>query len=164
MKWKTKRYYKNQNELLKLEVLNLNTEIDKLEGLNDKNDETIKEVEKSLKKTSNELREANEIISKYEKEVNNLKNKLNEKEEQRKEAAGKLGGLTKENNKLKEEKKEFKTKIKELEIELDKRYIIKKLPSGKMPKGQKMSIKRSGVQSRIIKNIKGDYGEVENED
>lgn len=164
MKWKSKRYYKNQNELLKLEVLKLNTEIDKLEGLNDKNDKTIKEVEKSLKKTSNELREAKEIISKYEKEVNKLKNKLNETEESRRKAAGSVGGLKRKNNDLEEELSVANEKIKDLEIKLEEsmsdKYLVKKIKSGRKPKGQTIGYRSSTVNSSIMRNL---HKEVEDE-
>lgn len=93
-----------------------------------------------------------------EKEILKKDQQLKLKESQRRKNACKVGGLTKENNKLKEENKEFKKKIKELEKELDKRYILKTLKPTK-PTKQKMSIKSSTVQSKIIKDLKGDYDE-----
>lgn len=157
----------NKRKYLELEIVNLSTKNSDLKAHLENAYEYAKKLETNLKSVSNELTKANTEISDLKTSNISLKKEslkkdqlLEIKEEQRRESAGKLGGLTKENNKLKEENKEFKAKIKELEKELDKRYIIKTLKPTK-PTKQTMSIKRSGVQSRIIKNIKGDYDEVE---
>lgn len=158
----------NKRKYLELEVVNLTKKNTKLETEKEKLKNYIDNIETSLKSMSNELREVNTKLSEYktsnillEKEILKKDQLLEIKEQQRRESAGKLGGLIKENNKLKEEKKEFKAKIKELEKELDKRYIIKTIPSGRTPKGQKIGIKSGKVQSKIIKEIKGDYSEIE---
>lgn len=157
----------NKRKYLELEVVNLSAKNSDLKAQLVFTEEYSNKLETNLKSVSNELTKANAEISELKTSIISLKKEslkkdqlLEIKEQQRRESAGKLGGLTKENNKLKEEKKEFKAKIKELEKELDKRYIIKTLKPTK-PTKQTMSIKSSRVQSKIIKDIKGDYSETE---
>ena len=146
----------NKVDMLLLQVNNLTIEkeqlknkITGLERLADYNYNVANDLEVKL----NEYKTSNILL---EREILKKDQLLKIKEEQRRKVAGKVGGLEKSNNNLKDENKEFKKKIKELEKELDKRYIIKKLPSGRPTKGQKMSIKNSSVQSKIIKEIKED--------
>lgn len=139
----------NKVEYLKLENINLtqkniNLNVKLSEEINKSN-----ELETLLKSTLNELTEVN--TKNNELKTSNI---LLEKE-----VLKKIQLIEIKDNQHKEEKKELNKKIKELEKELDKRYIIKKLPSGRPPKGQKMSIKSSAVQSKIIKNLKGEDSE-----
>lgn len=136
----------NEVEHLKFEVFNerrnndiLNVQLSTM--INKYND-----LETLLKSTLNELTEAN--TKNEELKTSNI---LLEKEVIKKNKQ-----LEKVKEKLYSERRSFKITIKELEKELDKRYIIKKLPSGRKPKGQTMSIKSSSVQSKIIKGIKED--------
>ena len=133
-------------EYLKLEIVNLTRRYD---NLNIKYTDMINKsssLETLLNSALNELTEANTKIN--ELKTSNI---LLEKEVLKQKQLIEI-----KDNKYKEEKKELNKKIKELEKELDKRYIIKKLPSGRKPKGQTMSIKSSSVQSKIIKGLKED--------
>ena len=140
------RGLKNKVEYLKLENVNLTLKNANLSSDLSKALNKVEMLEKSLNNILCELTEANTKLSEY-----NTVNILLEKE-----VLKKIQLIEIKDNKHKEEKKELNKKIKELEKELDKRYIIKKLPSGRTPKGQKIGIKSSTVQSRIIKEIKED--------
>ena len=133
-------------EHLKLENVNLTMKNANLSVELSKEINKSSMLEKSLNNILNELTETNKKLSEY-KTANILLEK---------DLLKKIQLLEIKDNKHKEEKKELNKKIKELEKELDKRYIIKKLPSGRPPKGQKMTIKSSTVQSKIIKEIKED--------
>lgn len=153
----------NKVDMLLLQVNNLTIEkqqlknkVTGLERLAEHNYNVANDYEKQIQDLNIKLSEYKTSNILLEKEILKKDQLLEIKEEQRRKAAGKVGGLEKSNNNLKEENKEFKKKIKELEKELDKRYIIKKLPSGRPAKGQKMSIKNSSVQSKIIKDLKED--------
>ena len=133
------------NEYLKLEIVNLTRKNDNLNvKLIDMTNKSSS-LETLLNSTLNELTEANTKIE--ELKTSNI---LLEKEVLKQKQLIEI-----KDNKHKEENKEYEAKIKELEKELEKRYIIKKIPSGRPPKGQKMSIKSSTVQSKIIKKLKG---------
>ena len=133
-------------EYLKLEIVNLTRKYDNLNVKYIDMTNKSSSLETLLNSTLNELTEANTKIN--ELKTSNI---LLEKEVLKQKQLIEI-----KDNKHKEEKKELNKKIKELEKELDKRYIIKKLPSGRKPKGQTMSIKSSSVQSKIIKGIKED--------
>lgn len=161
------RGLRNKVDMLTLQNNNLGIKNAKLETQNEKLENNIKALKTSLESTLNEVTELNTKLSEYktanillEKELLKKNQIIEIKEAQRKKNACKLGGLSKENNKLKNENKEFKAEVKELKKELDKRYILKTLKPTK-PTKQTMSIKSSTVQSKIIKDIKGDYDETE---
>lgn len=59
--------------------------------------------------------------------------------------------VLKQNNKLKEQVKELEAQLKNLQSD---RYLVRKVPSGRKPKGQTVRVKDSNVNSKIIKNIK----------
>lgn len=63
---------------------------------------------------------------------------------------GAKGGLTAENNKL---NKLVDDLTKKLEESMSDKYRVKKIPSGRKPKGNTIRIKSSSRQSQIIKNI-----------
>lgn len=158
----------NKKDMLLLQVNNLTIEkeqlknkITGLERLAEHNYKVANDYGKQIEDLNIKLSEYKTSNILLEKEILKKDQLLEIKEKQRREVAGKVGGLEKSNNKLKEDNKEFKKKIKELEKELDKRYIIKTIPSGRTPKGQKIGIKSGKVQSKIIKEIKGDYSEIE---
>lgn len=157
MKWKTKRYYKNQNELLKLEVSKLTTEVAKLKVLNGGLSKTLKKVETSLKSRSYELTNAKGTINRYLEETNRLQKQLDEKEKVRRKAAGSVGGLKRKNNDLEKELSAANEKIKDLEIKLEEsmsdKYLVKKIKSGRKPKGQTIGYRSSTVNSNIMRNL-----------
>lgn len=153
MKWKTKRYYKEQNELLKLDILNLDSKYVELNDLYAKAIEDIKILKMSLESARKGYKTANKTMDTYIKQnerliadIFALKDRLSEKEEKRRAAAGKLGGYVKENHKLLK-------RIAELEEEKSKCWILKTLPAGKIPNTQRLRIKSSSKQSNIMKNL-----------
>lgn len=98
------------------------------------------------------------------KEINTLNNQLFDKEEilkskkdleiKLKSANTSKGGLTKEINKLRNQIKVLTNQIKEKDILLSKRYILKKIKPGRTPNTIKTSIKSSANESRAIKYVK----------
>lgn len=107
------------------------------------------------------LRIKNSSIGGYIKQINKLKNEIIEnalkievlnKKVVKSNAA--KGGFTKQINKLKEEIKELSAKIKEKDELLSKRYILKKISSGRTPNTIKTSIRSSQNESRAIKYVK----------
>jgi chromosome segregation ATPase len=167
MEWKTKRYYKEQNEALKLEILNLDKKNVELKDLNCKANETIEELKTTLKSAIKGQNKANKTINEYIQQIEGFKklielldSKLQNTEALRRKAAGKLGGYVKEKNKLLTKITELNDKINALEEEKAKCWIKKTIPSGKTPKGQTIGVKNSSVTSNIIRNIKK---EVEND-
>lgn len=97
-------------------------------------------------------------------EITNLNNQLDKQNEVKKlneelsiklrKANSSKGGFTKQINKLEEEIKELSAKIKEKDELLSKRYILKKISSGRTPNTIKTSIKNSANESRAIKYVK----------
>lgn len=98
------------------------------------------------------------------KEINTLNNQLFDKEKilkskkdleiKLKSANTSKGGLTKEINKLRNQIKTLTSQIKEKDILLSKRYILKKLSPGRTPNTLKASIRSSANESRAIKYVK----------
>lgn len=98
------------------------------------------------------------------KEINTLNNQLFDKEEilkskkdleiKLKSANTSKGELTKEINELRNQIKTLTSQIKEKDILLSKRYILKKLSPGRTPNTIKTSIRSSANESRAIKYVK----------
>lgn len=98
------------------------------------------------------------------KEINTLNNQLFDKEEilkskkdleiKLKSANTSKDGLTKEINKLKNQIKVLTSQIKEKDILLSKRYILRTIKPGRTPNTIKTSIKSSANESRAIKYVK----------
>lgn len=160
MKFKSKRYYKEQNELLKLEILKLDKKSVELKELYDDAVESIEMLRTALKTALKGHSTANKTMTNYiaqnkqlKIEVEALQNKLIEKEKQRKVCAGKIGGYVKENHKLLLQNTELNDKINALEEEKANCWILKTLPAEKTPNTQKLRIKSSSRQSSIMKNL-----------
>lgn len=107
------------------------------------------------------LRIVNGSIGGFTKQINKLKNEIVDKsikikdlEDNLKSANTSKGGLTKQINSLKEEIKALTTQIKEKNELLSKRYIVKKISSGRTPNTLKTNIKSSANESRAIKYVK----------
>ena len=143
LKFKTKK-------ALRVEVESLNSDIDVLTSNNVK-------LRKHNIQLKNENKELTEIIEEYQKEITELNKKLEAKELQRRKLACKIGGLSTGANKTQNELKEAKDKIKDLENKLAEsmtdKYLVKKIPSGRTPKPERMRIKSHAKQSKIIKEI-----------
>ncbi len=98
------------------------------------------------------------------KEINTLNNQLFDKEEilkskkdleiKLKSANTSKGGLTKEINKLRNQIKILTSQIKEKDILLSKRYILRTIKPGRTPNTIKTSIRSSANESRAIKYVK----------
>ena len=143
LKFKTKK-------ALRVEAESLNSDIDVLTSNNAK-------LRKNNIQLKNENKELTEKIEEYQKEITELNKKLEAKELQRRKLACKIGGLSTGANKTQKELKEAKDKIKDLENKLAEsmtdKYLIKKIPSGRTPKPERMRIKSHAKQSKIIKEI-----------
>lgn len=135
---------------LRVEVESLNSDVDVLTSNNVK-------LRKHNIQLKNENKELTEIIEEYQKEITELNKKLEAKELQRRKLACKIGGLSTGANKTQNELKEAKDKIKDLENKLAEsmtdKYLVKKIPSGRTPKPERMRIKSHAKQSKIIKEI-----------
>ena len=135
---------------LRVEVESLNSDVDLLTSNNVK-------LRKQNTEIKNENKELTEIIEEYKKEITELNKKLEAKELQRRKLACKIGGLSTGANKTQNELKEAKDKIKDLENKLAEsmtdKYLVKKIPSGRTPKPERMRIKSHAKQSKIIKKI-----------
>lgn len=94
-------------------------------------------------KYKEDIKIANATISKLSKKIDKLK-------ENNKKIGGAKGGLLKENNYLKESVKDLTFKLEE---SMTDKYVLKKLPSGKRPKGDSMRLKSQTFQSKIVKQM-----------
>ena len=135
----------------------------------------LKSVVKQNDMLKNERAELKEQIKQKDKLVSKKANKINELKEQintsnsnicdykklAKQLRGTKGGLTAENNKLKNNISDL---TKKLEMSMDEKYMIKKLPPARPRKGQTMRIKSSSKQSNIAKNMFKEINEVSDED
>ena len=142
---------------LRVEVESLNSDVDLLTSNNEK-------LRKQNTEIKNENKELTEKIEEYQKEITELNTKIESKEIQRRKLASKIGGLNTGANKTQKELveaqtqiKEMKQKIKDLENKLAEsmtdKYLVKKIPSGRTPKPERMRIKSHAKQSKIIKEI-----------
>lgn len=150
---------------LRVEVENLNKDVNTLISNNVK-------LRKHNIQLKNEKEELTEIIEQdivqmeeYKNEIIDLNKKLESKELQRRKLACKIGGLNKGANKMQKELEESKSKIEEMKKEITDlnfklaesmtdKYLVKKIPSGRTPKPERMRIKSHAKQSKIIKDIK----------
>ena len=135
---------------LRVEIEELSSDIDVLTSNNAK-------LRKNNIQLKNENKELTEKIEEYQKEITELNKKLEAKELQRRKLASKIGVLSTGANKTQNELKEAKDKNKDLENKLAEsmtdKYLVKKIPSGRTPKPERMRIKSHAKQSKIIKEI-----------
>ncbi len=94
-------------------------------------------------KYKEDIKIANATISKLSKKIDKLK-------ENNKKIGGAKGGFIKENNYLKELVKDLTFKLEE---SMSDKYVLRKLPSGKRPKGDLMRLKSQAFQSKIVKQM-----------
>lgn len=137
-----------ENENLRKDNLNFKIEIDEINDELTKNSLRIKDMEKIITKKANELSNVKQLLeieieknAVHQKEKNDLHTKI-------KELQGTKGGLTKQNNILLKKNKELKH---QLEESMSNKYLVKKIPSGRMPKGEKIGIKRRNKNSQVQK-------------
>lgn len=110
-----------------------------------------------LVKALDKLQQKDKIIENYEEDIkianatiSKLSKKINKLKENNKKIGGAKGGLLKENNYLKESVKDLTFKLEE---SMTDKYVLKKLPSGKRPKGDLMRLKSQTFQSKIVKQM-----------
>ena len=122
----------------------------------------IRKLEESIKAMANEIADLTEQRDNYEDtskfysaELKNLEEKYRkdglEKIHEIAKLKGAIGGYKANTNKL---KKQIATLEDNLNDALSDKYILHKVPSGRIPKTQVMSVKGSAKQSKIIKDLK----------
>lgn len=119
-----------------------------LKKVSDYNYELLEDKDKyyNLYKVAKETNEEHQVM-------NGLLRKENDELKQTiKQLRGAKGGLTKQVNKLTKELEETK---KQLEESMTDKFRVKKLPSGRKPKGQTAKIKSNSKESNAIKLVKG---------
>ena len=141
---KTKRYYKNQNQILLCEINSCNTKINELQKHLDNYDEIINVYENKLKQRENELKKAISSDARHQVAIIKLKDEIKQK-----------------NKEIKDTIKTKDKEILELKIKLENSIPVIKLKSEKVPKGQRIGIKSGARESKIIANI---YKEVKDEE
>jgi ElaB/YqjD/DUF883 family membrane-anchored ribosome-binding protein len=160
------KIFKNRMSKKSLEeiIKNLNKECISLTDENKQVINTNGVLEKELLNYKNLNIKQEKLIAKQNIEIQNLNDKVNDVNDalmqactyvedyklKLKQANGAKGGLIVENNRLKELVKDL---TKKLEESMTDKYIVRHLPSQKVPKGQKMGYKSFNRQSRIIEKI-----------
>lgn len=131
----------------------------------EENNKLQEENNKLIKKVNNEefkyLDEYSKFKNKYEKQKDKYNDlltmkQLTEKENtelkaQIKSVNGQKGNLTKRNNELTKRIEELE---KQLEESMSDKYLVRKISSGRKPKGQSMKVKGSAKESAAIKLVK----------
>ena len=140
---KTKRYYKNQNQILLCEINSCNTKISELQKHLDVYDEIIETFESKLKQRENELKKAISSDARHQVTIIKLKDEIKQK-----------------NKELKDIIKVKDKEILELKSKLENSIPLIKLKPEKVPKGQPLGIKSGVRESKIIAKL---YKEVTNE-
>ena len=129
-------------------IKNITEEYSKeLKKISDYNYELLEDKAKyyNLYKVGKEVNEEHQVM-------NGLLRKENDELKQTiKQLRGAKGGLTKQVNKLTKELEETK---KQLEESMTNKFRVKKLPSGRKPKGQTAKIKSNSKESSAIKLVK----------
>lgn len=121
--------------------------------------------------TNSKYEEMSETIREYSSQISNLKQELEYLKfdyevvkgktellkanntalnNEIKSLKGAKGGYTKQINKLKAALEETQKKLEE---SMTDKYLVKKIPMGKLPKGQVMQMKSHAKQDKIIKKV-----------
>lgn len=134
--------------------------IDKVEKLTEENKSlkaTIKGINETSENRHNELIKKNEKIGELEVKIASSKNKNMQLEdenrqlkEEKKKLLGAKGGYIKEIHKLKKQVEELDFKLKE---SMTDKYLVRKIPSGRRPKGQPMKLTSHTVVSNITRKM-----------
>ena len=140
---KTKRYYKNQNQILLCEINSCNTKINELQKHLDNYDEIINVYENKLKQRENELKKTISSDARHQVAIIKLKDEIKQK-----------------NKEIKDTIKTKDKEILELKTKLENSIPVIKLKPVKVPNGQKIRLKSGAKESRIIANV---YKEVKDE-
>lgn len=86
----------------------------------------------------------------YKGNVGQMRENIKKLEEEKKKLLGAKGGYVKEINKLKKQVEELEEKLKE---SMTDKYLVKKLPAGRRPKGPAMKITSHAVVSKITRKM-----------
>ena len=96
---------------------------------------------------------------------NHLNSAIDELKAETKTLRGAKGGYVKQINKLNRNLEETQKKLEETEMKLEEsmtdKYLVKKVPMGKLPKGQVMKMKSHAKQDKIIQKV---YEKLEKEE
>lgn len=122
-------------------------ELDKTKKL--LNDVQVKLTESDYKyrqlktKYENYIKYSQDILNEFEISKQLLKDKI-------RSLHGAKGGLITENNKLKAKVSELTEQLKDA---MSDKYLVKRIPMGRMPKGQVMKMKSHAKQDKIIQKV-----------
>lgn len=154
---------KKWEEYLAVQKLNDKYE-KKIEELKEENkqipklSEELKKIEKSNSEMFAELQKNQDEIIKLNTKLGLYESNLQANENIIKSLKGAKGGFTKQINKLTRELEETKKKLEE---SMTDKYLVKKIPMGKLPKTQTMKLKSHAKQDKIIQKV---YERLERED
>lgn len=96
------------------------------------------------------VRRLDNLQAGYKGNVGQMRENIKKLEEEKHSLLGAKGGYVKEINKLKKKIEELEEKLKE---SMTDKYLVKKLPSGRRPKGQTMKITSHAVVSKITRQM-----------
>lgn len=144
---KKKRQEENQYiESLKKELGNQQTKMNE-------QDNFIEKQKKIIAKQKSEIDSYNQLCHSLTIENKKMCDANNKLKKKKRELQGSKGGLKAENNKLKEMVKDLTVKLEE---SMTDKYLVKRIPSGRKPKGPAIKLRSYSKQSQIIKNIHKD--------
>lgn len=110
----------------------------------------ISHLEDVNKKYIDDLAKKETINRMYAKAINDLATEKVELIKELKALKGAKGGFTKRINQLTKELEETKKKLEE---SMTDKYLVKKIPMGRLPKGQVMKLKSHAKQDKIIQKV-----------
>ena len=115
----------------------------------------VEELKKQIEDMMGALQERQSKITDLEMKLGLYQANLKADENVIKELNSAKGGFTKRINQLTRELEETKKKLAE---SMTNKYLVKKIPMGRLPKGQVMKMKSHAKQDKIIKKV---YDELE---
>ena len=117
----------------------------------------VEELKKQIEDMMGALQEKQSKITDLEMKLGLYQANLKADENVIKELNSAKGGFTKRINQLTRELEETKKKLAE---SMTNKYLVKKIPMGRLPKGQVMKMKSHAKQDKIIKKV---YEDLEKE-
>lgn len=117
----------------------------------------VEEFKKQIEDMMGALQERQSKITDLEMKLGLYQANLKADENVIKELNSAKGGFTKRINQLTRELEETKKKLEE---SMTDKYLVKKIPMGRLPKGQVMKMKSHAKQDKIIKKV---YDDLEKE-
>lgn len=110
----------------------------------------VEELKKQIEDMMGALQEKQSKITDLEMKLGLCQANLKANENIIKSLKGAKGGFTKQINKLTRELEETKKKLEE---SMTDKYLVKKIPMGKLPKTQTMKLKSHAKQDKIIQKV-----------